>query len=100
MGRRAAARRRAAPLGSRAGRGRRRVTWAEVRAAYPVLERVAYLNAGTFGPLARATAEAVAERRRYDLEHGRSGAKYFESMLEARELVRGLLARDIDVDAG
>jgi L-cysteine/cystine lyase len=75
------------------------VSWAEARAAYPVLERVAYLNAGTFGPLARATADAVAERRAYDLEHGRAGREYFESMLEARERVRGLLAEQIGVDA-
>jgi L-cysteine/cystine lyase len=75
------------------------VSWAEARAAYPVLERLAYLNAGTFGPLARATAEAVAERRQDDLEHGRSGREYFESMLEARERVRTLLADEIAVDA-
>jgi L-cysteine/cystine lyase len=76
------------------------MSWAEARAAYPVLERLAYLNAGTFGPLARATAEAVAERRVYDLEQGRAGRAYFESMLEARERVRGLLAGLIGVEAG
>ena len=41
------------PLRSRAGRGDRRMTPEEARALFPVLERVAYLNAGTFGPLAR-----------------------------------------------
>jgi L-cysteine/cystine lyase len=75
------------------------VTWAEARAAYPVLERVAYLNAGTFGPLARATAEAVAAARVLDLERGRAGREYFESMLEARERVRSLFAAEISVDA-
>jgi L-cysteine/cystine lyase len=75
------------------------MSWAEARAAYPALERLAYLNAGTFGPLARATAEAVAERRAYDLEQGRAGKEYFESMLEARERVRGLVAGLIGVDA-
>jgi hypothetical protein len=35
------------------------VTFEEARALFPVLERIAYLNAGTFGPLARPTAEAV-----------------------------------------
>jgi L-cysteine/cystine lyase len=74
------------------------VSWAEARAAYPVLERVAYLNAGTFGPLARATAEAVAERRAFDVERGRAGKEYFEAMLEARERVRGLLAGLIGVE--
>ena len=36
------------------------MTVEEARALFPVLERVAYLNAGTFGPLARATADAMA----------------------------------------
>ena len=76
------------------------MSWEEARAAYPVLERLAYLNAGTFGPLARTTAEAVAERRVSDLEQGRAGRAYFESMLEARERVRGVLAGLIGVDAG
>ena len=33
--------------------------FAEARAQFPVFERFAYLNAGTFGPLARATSEAM-----------------------------------------
>ena len=38
----------------------------EGRALFPVLERLAYLNAGTFGPLARPTVDggAGAARRR------------------------------------
>ena len=31
------------------------MSWPEQRARFPVLERHAYLNAGTFGPLARET---------------------------------------------
>ena len=38
------------------------MTFEEARAQFPVLERFAYLNAGTFGPLARATVEAMVER--------------------------------------
>ena len=34
------------------------MTFEEARAQFPVLERYAYLNAGTNGPLARATIEA------------------------------------------
>jgi L-cysteine/cystine lyase len=70
-----------------------------MREAYPVLERFAYLNAGTFGPLARVAMEAVAERRVADLERGRAGKEYFESMLAARERVRALFAGLIGVDA-
>jgi len=67
------------------------VTPEEGRALFPVLERLAYLNAGTFGPLARATAAAVDEQLRSDLEHGRSGKDYFERMLGLRGEVRAEL---------
>jgi len=36
------------------------VTHAEARALFPVLDRYAYLNAGTLGPLARTTLEAMS----------------------------------------
>ena len=36
------------------------MTFEEARALFPVLERIAYLNAGTFGPLARPVADALA----------------------------------------
>jgi L-cysteine/cystine lyase len=53
------------------------VTPAEARAQFPVLERFAYLNAGTLGPLSRGTFEAMAERTRFDQEHGRGGRAWF-----------------------
>jgi hypothetical protein len=31
------------------------VTFEEARAQFPVLEKIAYLNAGTFGPISRQT---------------------------------------------
>jgi L-cysteine/cystine lyase len=68
------------------------VTFDEARAQFPVFERLAYLNAGTNGPLARATAEAMAEQERDDLERGRGGAAYFERALELRDQVRAKLA--------
>jgi L-cysteine/cystine lyase len=74
------------------------VSWAEARSEYPVLERTAYLNAGTFGPLARATVAALAAEREKDLMRGRFGREYFESMLAARERVRGLFAGLIGVE--
>jgi L-cysteine/cystine lyase len=69
----------------------------EARAQYPVLERRAYLNAGSAGPLARSTAEAVAAQRRSDLEDGRSGQPYMDAMLAARERVREAVAAEIGV---
>ena len=49
------------------------VDWSEVRARFPVFDRYAYLNAGTFGPLARATSEATTHLRAWEAEHGRGG---------------------------
>jgi len=53
------------------------MTFEEARAEFPVFERVAYMNAGTNGPLARSTAEAMAGQERADLERGRGGSAYF-----------------------
>jgi L-cysteine/cystine lyase len=68
------------------------VTFEEARAQFPMLERLAYLNAGSMGPLARATGEAMAQGLRSDVEDGRAGRAYFERMLELREGVRVRLA--------
>jgi L-cysteine/cystine lyase len=67
------------------------VTPAEGRSLFPVLERLAYLNAGTFGPLARPTAEAVQEQLDADLANGRFGKEYFERMLALRKEARSVL---------
>ena len=45
----------------------------EARGLFPVLERLAYLNAGTFGPLATPTFEAVEQQLRADFKQGRLG---------------------------
>jgi L-cysteine/cystine lyase len=71
--------------------------WPGARARFPVLERFAYLNAGTFGPLARATLDAMAEVRRWEGENGRGGRPYFDAMLARRDKVRTLLAEQITV---
>ena len=64
----------------------------EARALFPVLERLAYLNAGTFGPLARPTAAAVQEQLDADLADGRFGKEYFERMLDLRKQASVALA--------
>jgi L-cysteine/cystine lyase len=58
------------------------------RAEFPVLERFAYLNAGTNGPLPRRAVEAMTEELQRDLRDGRSGMPYFERMLELRDALR------------
>ena len=71
----------------------------EARAEFPVLERFAYLNAGTLGPLCRATIAAMEERTRWDHERGRGGKEFFESMLALRARVRERLAALIGAPA-
>ncbi len=64
----------------------------EGRELFPVLERLAYLNAGTFGPLATTTARAVQAETERDLRDGRIGKAYFERLLELRRTARAALA--------
>jgi L-cysteine/cystine lyase len=68
------------------------MTFEEARSAFPVLEHVAYLNAGTFGPLARPVVEAVEREVRRDLEQGRVGTAWFEYALDARDRLRARVA--------
>jgi L-cysteine/cystine lyase len=64
------------------------VTLEEARGQFPVLERFAYLNAGTLGLLSRATLAAMDERLRFDQEQGRGGKAWFEGILDLRHRVR------------
>jgi L-cysteine/cystine lyase len=69
------------------------MTLEEARALFPVLREVAYLNAGTFGPLAIPVAECLREQLERDLEHGRGGRAYIDAMLEARLRLRSRIAQ-------
>jgi len=73
------------------------MTFVEARAQFPVFERFAYLNAGTNGPLARATVEAMAAQERADLEGGRGGPEYFERAGNLRTRARARLAELVGV---
>jgi L-cysteine/cystine lyase len=74
------------------------MSWEQARAEFPVFERLAYLNAGTNGPLARPTYEAIAEQERADVESGRGGPAYFERALALRDEVRAKLAAAVGVE--
>jgi len=76
------------------------MTFEEARSLFPVLERVAYLNAGTFGPLARHTVEALGAELRSETARGRFGKEYFERMLALRGDVRAALAGLVGVEPG
>ncbi|MHB8468557.1 MAG: aminotransferase class V-fold PLP-dependent enzyme [Gaiellaceae bacterium] len=75
------------------------MTFEEARAQFPVLERTAYLNAGTNGPLARTTVAAALAELERDAREGRSGLEYFERMLALREEARAGFAAVVGVDA-
>jgi len=68
------------------------MTPAEARAQFPVLERFAHLNAGSLGPLSRATLDAMTERVRFDQEHGRAGRPWYDDIVALRGRVRGEVA--------
>jgi L-cysteine/cystine lyase len=74
------------------------VTFEEGRALFPVLERLTYLNAGTFGPLPRPVVEAVEREARRDLERGRAGSAWFEYALSVRDDLRAALAAFVGAD--
>jgi L-cysteine/cystine lyase len=69
------------------------VTHEEARALFPVLQRFAYLNAGTLGPLAQPTLAAMAERDRFDQDRGRGGRPWFDDILALRARVRAKVAQ-------
>jgi len=64
---------------------------ATLRAEFPVLNRFAYLNAGTCGPLPRSANMAIGEMLALATEQGRSTA-YFEAMLDRRSRLRDAYA--------
>jgi len=76
------------------------VTFAEARSLFPVLEAIAYLNAGTFGPLARPVADVLVDAIERDATLGRSGLPYFEETLalrdEARQAFAALVGAETD----
>jgi L-cysteine/cystine lyase len=76
------------------------VTLEEIRAELPVLDRFAYLNAGTFGPLPRASAAAVETWTQRALDEGRSGHAFFEEVLAMRVRLRETIAALIGGDPG
>jgi L-cysteine/cystine lyase len=72
---------------------------ARLRAAFPVLERTAYLNAGTCGPLPAAAQRAAVEAWRFGTEEGRSGA-FYERLMALSDELRGRYASALGAVAG
>jgi L-cysteine/cystine lyase len=72
---------------------------AELRAAFPVLERLAYLNAGTCGPVPQTSVDAAAAVLRSAAEDGR-WMPHFERMMAAHERLRAAYAERIGAQPG
>jgi selenocysteine lyase/cysteine desulfurase len=70
----------------------------ELRAEFPVLERLAYLNAGTNGPAPRRGIEAASASLRAQAEDGRGGGPFFLATLEQAESLRGRVAALLGCD--
>jgi selenocysteine lyase/cysteine desulfurase len=64
----------------------------ELRAQFPVVERVAYMNAGTNGPVPRAAFKAAEASLLEQLESGRSSKPWFEHQIERIDELRGRVA--------
>ena len=71
------------------------MTYEEARAQFPVLERFAYLNAGSLGPLSRSTIAAMRDRIELDQELGRGGNAWFESVIGLRKPIRARIAAEL-----
>ena len=68
------------------------MTFEEARAQFPVLERLAYLQAGSVGPLARETVATMQVEQERALTEGRGGLAQFERLIALREELRADVA--------
>ena len=73
------------------------MTFEEARAQFPVLDRYAYLQAGSVGPLARGTIEAMHGEEAMSLQEGRGSHARFMQLIDAREEPRADVAALVGV---
>jgi selenocysteine lyase/cysteine desulfurase len=64
----------------------------DLRSQFPVLERLAYLNAGSNGPVPRRALEAVARSLELQASEGRGDKAHFEENAERIDHLRGRVA--------
>jgi L-cysteine/cystine lyase len=72
----------------------------DLRAQFPVLEQIEYLNAGTTGPVPRRAHEAALRSLRRELDQGRSGKAFFADCVARIDLLRGRVASMMGADVG
>jgi L-cysteine/cystine lyase len=69
------------------------------RSEFPVLERLAYMNAGTEGPVPRRAADIARERIELETTGGRCGRPYFEGLMGLATELRAGYARALGCEA-
>jgi L-cysteine/cystine lyase len=72
---------------------------AALRAQFPVLERLAFLNAGTDGPVPAVAVDAARDALQSELADGRY-QRHFETRKELQTELRALYARALGCEAG
>ena len=70
----------------------------DLRGQFPVFERLAYLNAGTNGPVPRAALDAARASLERQAAVGRSGSEFFEGLLARIDDLRARSARLMGAD--
>jgi selenocysteine lyase/cysteine desulfurase len=70
----------------------------DLRSEFPVLEQVAYLNAGSNGPVPRRAAEAGSAALQQQVELGRGGHAFFDAVVGAAERLRPRVAAILGCD--
>ena len=71
---------------------------AAFRGEFPVFERVAYLNAGSDGPVPRRALDAASEHMRLVLAEGRAGDAYLRRLRTTQNALRAGYARALGCD--
>jgi selenocysteine lyase/cysteine desulfurase len=76
------------------------MTYSEARALFPMLDRLAYLNTGSAGPLATPVLEAMRAEEERAVREGRGAQATFKHTMRLREVARARLAELVGVEAG
>jgi selenocysteine lyase/cysteine desulfurase len=71
------------------------INWSEIRARFPITERIAYLNTAAAGPLARVTMDAATG---YYRQMAQDADQHWDEWLARREDVRNNVARFINAE--
>ena len=63
-----------------------------LRDEFPVLEKIAYLNAGTCGPVPRRAEEAAKSALDLEVSAGRAGKAHFDLVMDQQQRLRSAIA--------